>query len=86
VNTDSLWANAVLQQKVRFVFHLEQPQTHSKLFPQSIDPKIVKDILERTIHAIDPHPFGGGQVAINDRGFGWRVDCVSDSVSLENAR
>jgi hypothetical protein len=71
---DSLWKNAVQQHRIRFVFHLEQPPTHSRLFPQSIDPKIVKDVLDRAISAVDPHPFGGGQVTINAKGFGWHIE------------
>jgi hypothetical protein len=78
LNTDSLWGSAVLLLKIRFIFHLEQPTTHSRLFPQSIDPKIVKDILARSIRAVDQHPVGGGYSEINRRtDLGWRIESVT---------
>jgi hypothetical protein len=74
-NTDSLWANALRERRIRFIFHYEQPNRQSRLFPQSIDPKDLKDILDRAVRAADPHPVAGGQAAINQRvDFGWQVE------------
>jgi len=38
------------------VLHLEQPATHSKLFPRAIDPANVLMKLKTIIRSIDPHP------------------------------
>ena len=47
---------AVRCPRIRIVLHLEQPTTHSKLFPRAIDPAKVKQRLKQLIKAIDPHP------------------------------
>jgi hypothetical protein len=41
---------------LRVVLHLEQPATHSKLFPRAIDPANVLMKLRQLVKAIDPHP------------------------------
>jgi hypothetical protein len=45
---------------LRFTFdddlHLEQPATHSKLFPRAIDPANVLMKLKQLVKPIDPHP------------------------------
>lgn len=73
-NTDHLWESALRQRKIRFIFHFEQPGQQSRLFPQSIDPKSIKDILVRAIRVVDPHPVGGGYANINGKGFGWQIE------------
>jgi len=42
--------------RLRVVLHLEQPATHSKLFPRAIDPANVLMKLKTLIRSIDPHP------------------------------
>lgn len=42
--------------ELRVVLHLEQPATHSKLFPRAINPSDVLQRLKQLIKAIDPHP------------------------------
>lgn len=42
--------------KLRVVLHLEQPRTHSKLFPRAYDPAIVQQKLKETLKPIDAHP------------------------------
>lgn len=47
---------ALKRRKLRVVLHLEQPRTHSKLFPRAIDPSKVKLKLKQWLKAIDAHP------------------------------
>jgi len=42
--------------KLRVVLHLEQPVTHSRLFPRAIDPANVLMKLRQLVKAVDPHP------------------------------
>lgn len=42
--------------RIRVVFHLEQPQRHSKLFPRKLDEANVQDKLRSLLKAVDPHP------------------------------
>ncbi|MEW6166929.1 MAG: hypothetical protein AB1651_04440 [Pseudomonadota bacterium] len=58
--------------KVRVVFHIEQPAKPSKLFPQVIDPKTVRDKLKQQLRAVDPHPIWGGQAELDSK-LGWSV-------------
>lgn len=71
--TDRLWATAMRLRRIRFVFHFEQPTKASRLFPQSIDPKSIKDILDRAIRVVDPNPVAGGFEAINGKGLDWQI-------------
>ena len=41
---------------IRIVLHLEQPPSHSKLFPRAIDPAKVQQRLKQLLRSIDPHP------------------------------
>ena len=41
---------------LRVVLHLEQPRTHSKLFPRAIDPAKVLQKLRQLVKPIDAHP------------------------------
>src|SRR5580658_7553554 len=41
--------------KLRVVLHLEQPRTHSKLFPRIYDPADVQQKLKQLVRPIDPH-------------------------------
>ncbi|MDP3859780.1 MAG: hypothetical protein Q8Q73_18625 [Stagnimonas sp.] len=50
--------------RVHVVFHLEQPRTPSKLFPQVVDPKDVKDKLKQKLRAVDPHPVWGNSAEL----------------------
>jgi hypothetical protein len=50
-------ARAMLSaRRLRVVFHLEQPTTHSKLFPRVIDPANVLMKLKQLIKPIDAYP------------------------------
>ncbi len=40
---------------LRVVLHLEQPRTHSKLFPRAIDPADVQQRLRQLVKAFDAH-------------------------------
>jgi hypothetical protein len=73
VMADRVWNDAMQIEKIRFVFHFEQPDKPSRLFPQPIDPKSIKDDIRRSLRAVDPHPDGGGFTTINGRGFGWQI-------------
>jgi hypothetical protein len=42
--------------KLRVVLHLEQPATHSKLFPRIYDPADVQQKLKQLVRPIDAHP------------------------------
>jgi hypothetical protein len=42
--------------QLHVVLHLEQPKTHSKLFPRAIDPLDIQQKLKKLIKPIDPHP------------------------------
>ena len=42
--------------KLRVVLHLEQPRSHSKLFPSAYDPADVQQKLKQTLKPIDAHP------------------------------
>ena len=48
--------SALKAKKIRVVLHLEQPQKHSKLFPQAIDPVAVIQKMKQRLKAIDAHP------------------------------
>lgn len=41
---------------LRIVLHLEQPATHSRLFPRAIDPAKIEQKLKSLVKLIDPHP------------------------------
>ncbi|RLT38303.1 MAG: hypothetical protein DWI57_12275 [Chloroflexi bacterium] len=41
--------------RLRIVFHLEQPEKHSKLFPRSFDPANIQQKLRQIVRPIDPH-------------------------------
>jgi hypothetical protein len=43
-------------QKIRIVFHLEQPLKKSRLFPVVIDSANLLGILRKKLKPIDPHP------------------------------
>ena len=50
-------AKAVLgATRLRVVLHLEQPKSHSKLFPRRFDPAHLKQKLRQRVRAIDAHP------------------------------
>lgn len=53
--------------EVRVVLHLEQPRKPSRLFPQVIDPKDVKDKLKQKLRAVDPHPVWGSSVELRGK-------------------
>lgn len=46
---------ALLAQKLRIVFHLEQPVRHSNLFPRPFDLADVQQKLRGTLRPLDPH-------------------------------
>ena len=49
-------AQALGTSKLRVVLHLEQPRTHSRLFPRDYDPASVQQKLKQTLKPIDAHP------------------------------
>ena len=57
--------------RIRLVLHLEQPATHSKLFPRAINPANVRLKLRQRLKAIDPHPIVAETSAMN--GLPWSV-------------
>jgi len=55
--SEANFARKVLQGKqLQVVLHLEQPETHSRLFPRAINPVDVQQKLRRLIKPIAPHP------------------------------
>lgn len=62
-----LAGNALSKHKVRCVLHIEQPIKISRLYPQVIDPKTIRDKLRQTLRAIDPHAEGGDKNTLNNR-------------------
>lgn len=54
-------------ESIRVVLHIEQPQQHSKLFPQIIDWKTAKDCLKRKIRTVDPRCLVGNSAHLNTR-------------------
>lgn len=46
----------IQSRRIRVVLHLEQPSTHSKLFPRAINPADVCQRLRQLLKPIDPHP------------------------------
>jgi hypothetical protein len=42
--------------KLRVVLHLEQPTTHTKLFPRAYDPADIQQEIKRLVKPIDAHP------------------------------
>ena len=51
--------------RLRIVLHLEQPRTHSKLFPRVYDPADIQQKLKQTLKPIDAHP---KVIDLNDMG------------------
>jgi hypothetical protein len=47
---------ALTVRRLRVVLHLEQPRTHSKLFPRAYDPADIQQKLKQTLKPIDAHP------------------------------
>jgi hypothetical protein len=70
---ERIWKEGTEISKIRFVFHFEQPDKPSRLFPQPIDPKSIEDDLRRSLRAVDPHPESDGFAAINRMGLGWQI-------------
>jgi hypothetical protein len=57
VTEETRIAKAMLRaRRLRVVFHLEQPATHSKLFPRVVNPANVLMKLKQLIKPIDAHP------------------------------
>ncbi|MFN5968612.1 MAG: hypothetical protein ACK47N_04775 [Microcystis sp.] len=55
--SEANFARKVLQGKqLQVVLHLEQPETHSRLFRRAINPVDVQQKLRRLIKPIAPHP------------------------------
>jgi hypothetical protein len=53
---DEFYKLAIKQDRIRVVFHLEQPVKHSRLYPQLIDWDNGTRKLKQRIRIIDPHP------------------------------
>ncbi len=66
-------SGALLKPKVRCVLHIEQPSTHSKLFPQVVDPKTVRDKLRSALKAVDRRAHAGSQDQLNSLTLGWTI-------------
>lgn len=57
VHEESRMAKTFLEaQKIRVVFHLEQPQGRNRLFPSVIDRANLLGVLKKRLKPIDPHP------------------------------
>lgn len=55
VKEEQLFARKVAAaKKLRVVFHLEQPETNSKMFPQSFNPATLQMKISQKLKAIDP--------------------------------
>ncbi|HNX78023.1 MAG TPA: hypothetical protein PLM07_19735 [Candidatus Rifleibacterium sp.] len=52
----SLAQKSLMTEKIRVVLHLEQPATHSKLFPRVFDLSKVRQKLRQILKPIDAHP------------------------------
>lgn len=72
------FARTALQGRtIRVALHLEQPRTHSKLFPRAIDPANVLQKLKSLIKPIDPHPLIVERGDCDTRA-GWQVRSAGD--------
>lgn len=69
----SLASLALGKHKVRCVLHVEQPPSHSKLFPQVIDPKSARQKLRQVLRPVDEHAEIGDKALLNSRSFGWNI-------------
>jgi len=56
---------------VRCVLHVEQG-VRSRLFPQVIDPKALKDSTKRSLRPLDPHALGGDATNLGGR-VPWKI-------------
>lgn len=66
--------NAFGATRLRVILHLEQPATHSKLFPRVFDPEKVRQKLRTMVKPIDAHPL---VVELNNlAGVPWQVTSV----------
>ncbi len=52
---------------IKVMLHLEQPNRHSKLFPQIIDPKIAKQAMKSKMRAVDAHPIIGNAATLDSK-------------------
>lgn len=66
VNEKQMAKAALLCRKLRIVLHLEQPISHSKLFPRVIDPAKVQQSLKQLMKSVDPHPLVLEKNRMND--------------------
>lgn len=60
-------ANALAKPQIRCALHVEQPQHHSKLFPQVIDPKTAAQKFKQQMKAVDRHPLVGDKSFLNSK-------------------
>lgn len=55
--TEKQFARSALRtSRINLVFHIEQPQKTSRLFPKAVDPADILQKLKGLLKAIDPHP------------------------------
>jgi hypothetical protein len=59
--------NALAKPNIRCALHVEQPQHHSKLFPQVIDPKTAHQKFKQQMKAVDHHPLVGDKNHLNTK-------------------
>lgn len=72
VDSDQAFAQAAVScRRLRVVFHLEQPESHSRLFPRIFDPANVQLKLRQLVRAIDAHARVVEMRSMN--GIPWRV-------------
>lgn len=65
--------DALHKHKIRCALHIEQREKPSKLYPQVIDPKSIRDKLRQTLRAVDCHSVGGNMATLNQLG---NLPCV----------
>jgi hypothetical protein len=55
-NDHAFAQRSVTAAKLRVVLHLEQPTSHSKLFPRVYNPADIQQKIKQLVKPIDPHP------------------------------
>ena len=73
-NDHAFARESLTARKLRVVLHLEQPATHSKLFPRAYDPADVQLKLKQLVKPIDAHP--GVVELCNMRGVPWTAASI----------
>lgn len=70
----TLATQALTKKKIRCVLHVEQPRSHSRLFPQVIDPANARLKIRQTLRAVDNKAEIGDKTTLNNLGLGWTIN------------